>query len=96
MAVANNGIYSDCRIRGPFSEAWQREVCRLISPRKGRVHASTTTHVSGFSARRRGSSSQVGKPSESRPRHAPGGFALGGNPVIVGAWGSGNSLSRPG
>lgn len=31
VAVANNGIFSDCRIRGPYAEAWQREVCRLIA-----------------------------------------------------------------
>ncbi|MDP2305531.1 MAG: hypothetical protein Q8P18_05850 [Pseudomonadota bacterium] len=31
IAVANNGVFSDCRVRGPFSEGWQREVCRLNS-----------------------------------------------------------------
>jgi hypothetical protein len=31
VAVANNGLYSDCRVRGPYSKAWRREVCRLIS-----------------------------------------------------------------
>jgi predicted amidohydrolase len=30
IAVANNGTYSDCRIRGPYADAWRREVCRLI------------------------------------------------------------------
>lgn len=31
IAVANNGTYSDCRIRGPYAVSWQRDVCRLIS-----------------------------------------------------------------
>ena len=31
VAVANNGIFSDCRIRGPYGEPWQREVSRLIA-----------------------------------------------------------------
>jgi predicted amidohydrolase len=31
VAVANNGLFSDCRIRGPYAEAWQREVCRMIA-----------------------------------------------------------------
>jgi predicted amidohydrolase len=31
VAVANNGIFSDCRARGPYADLWQREVCRLIA-----------------------------------------------------------------
>lgn len=31
IAVANNGVFSDCRVRGPYAETWQREVCRLIA-----------------------------------------------------------------
>lgn len=31
IAVVNNGLFSDCRIRGPYVEAWRREVCRLLS-----------------------------------------------------------------
>jgi Reverse transcriptase (RNA-dependent DNA polymerase) len=31
VAVANNGIYSDCRVRGPYAEHWRRDACRLIS-----------------------------------------------------------------
>lgn len=31
VAVANNGLFSDCRIRGPYAEPWQRDACRLIS-----------------------------------------------------------------
>ncbi len=37
VAVANNGKYSDCRIRAPFADAWKREVCRLISPGRDEV-----------------------------------------------------------
>jgi hypothetical protein len=29
IAVANNGVFSDCRARGPYVQTWQREVCRL-------------------------------------------------------------------
>ncbi len=31
IAVANNGTFSDCRVRAPYTEAWQRDVCRLIA-----------------------------------------------------------------
>jgi predicted amidohydrolase len=31
VGVANNGNYSDCRVRGPYSDAWKREASRLIS-----------------------------------------------------------------
>lgn len=31
VAVANNGIYSDCRVRGPYEEHWRRDACRLSS-----------------------------------------------------------------
>ncbi|MGE6762341.1 reverse transcriptase domain-containing protein [Corallococcus interemptor] len=31
VGVANNGKYSDCRVRGPYSETWRRESARLIS-----------------------------------------------------------------
>lgn len=31
VAIANNGIFSDCRIRGPYDQAWMRDVCRLVS-----------------------------------------------------------------
>ncbi len=41
VAVANNGFYSDCRIRGPYGEpAWQREVCRLIDRESDEVVAA--------------------------------------------------------
>jgi predicted amidohydrolase len=41
IAVANNGFYSDCRIRGPYGEpAWQREVCRLIDRESDEVVAA--------------------------------------------------------
>lgn len=29
VAVANNGVYSDCRIRGPYDTVWRRDACRL-------------------------------------------------------------------
>jgi hypothetical protein len=31
VAIANNGIYSDCRVRGPYREDWRRDACRLLS-----------------------------------------------------------------
>ncbi|WP_140864877.1 reverse transcriptase domain-containing protein [Myxococcus xanthus] len=31
VGVANNGLFSDCRVRGPFSETWRREAARLIA-----------------------------------------------------------------
>nr|WP_254626648.1 reverse transcriptase domain-containing protein [Myxococcus sp. CA039A] len=31
VGVANNGIFSDCRARGPYAEPWRREASRLIS-----------------------------------------------------------------
>jgi hypothetical protein len=31
-ALANNGLYSDCRIQVPAKERYQRDVCRLILP----------------------------------------------------------------
>nr|WP_147443271.1 RNA-directed DNA polymerase [Corallococcus sp. AB011P] len=31
VGVANNGIYSDCRVRGPYSDPWRREASRLIA-----------------------------------------------------------------
>lgn len=41
VAVANNGNYSDCRIRGPYGEpAWLREVCRLIDRESDEVVAA--------------------------------------------------------
>lgn len=30
LAIANNGLYSDCRAWAPRSERWQRDLCRLI------------------------------------------------------------------
>ena len=30
VCVANNGVYSDCRIWAPKAERWRRDVCRLI------------------------------------------------------------------
>ena len=41
IAVANNGLFSDCRIRGPYSQAWQREVCRLIARGSDEVVSAT-------------------------------------------------------
>lgn len=32
VGVANNGIFSDCRVRGPYADSWRREASRLISP----------------------------------------------------------------
>jgi predicted amidohydrolase len=37
IAVANNGIFSDCRTRGPYAEGWRREVCRLISRNENEI-----------------------------------------------------------
>ena len=31
IAIANNGVYSDCRLRGPYDASWRRDACRLIS-----------------------------------------------------------------
>ncbi|MCP3166618.1 RNA-directed DNA polymerase [Myxococcus qinghaiensis] len=31
VGVANNGIFSDCRVRGPYSDPWKREASRLIT-----------------------------------------------------------------
>lgn len=31
VVVANNGIYSDCRVRGPYDDHWRRDACRLSS-----------------------------------------------------------------
>ena len=30
VAIANNGVYSDCRVWGPREERWERDMCRLI------------------------------------------------------------------
>lgn len=30
VAVANNGNYSDCRVRGPYADPWRRDASRLI------------------------------------------------------------------
>lgn len=37
VCVANNGVFSDCRIRAPYSEPWRREVCRLIARNQNEV-----------------------------------------------------------
>lgn len=31
VAVANNGIFSDARTRGPYADPWLRDMCRLIA-----------------------------------------------------------------
>lgn len=30
VAIANNGVYSDCRAWAPYSDRWRRDVCRLV------------------------------------------------------------------
>lgn len=32
VAIANNALYSDCRIRGPYKLDYKKDVCRLIDP----------------------------------------------------------------
>lgn len=37
VAVANNGMYSDCRAWAPFAARWQRDLCRLIDREGNRI-----------------------------------------------------------
>jgi hypothetical protein len=37
VAVANNGDFSDCRAWAPRTNAWERDLCRLVEPRQQSV-----------------------------------------------------------
>lgn len=40
VAIANNGIYSDCRVRAPYEDHWRRDACRLSSRGENEIVAA--------------------------------------------------------
>jgi hypothetical protein len=70
IAVANNGIFSDCRIRAPYSETWQREVCRLIA-RNGNEAIVADLAIGDLRAFQRDSE---GYPAKKRWKPVPPGY----------------------
>ena len=61
VALANNGVYSDCRAWAPRSERWERDLCRLIE--RGR-DATVSVRVPLSSLQRFHRSSAAGRNPE--------------------------------